>query len=84
MVSVTTLARLRQGDDAFKMGVCSIESCVLLQKKNKGREREDRKKTEKVKRSKYKRWTPKKKNPKQSTKRNKQKPSGDWVIIVSL
>lgn len=57
MVSVTTLARLRQGDDAFKMGVCSIESCVLLQEKNKGREREDGKKTEKVKRSKYKRWT---------------------------
>lgn len=83
MVSVTTLARLRQGDDAFKMGVCSIESCVLLQEKNKGREREDRKKTEKVKRSKYKRWTPKK-NPKQSTKRNKQKPSEDWVIIVIL
>lgn len=69
MVSVTTLARLRHGDDAFKMSVCSIESCVLLQEKNKGREREDRKKTEKVKRSKYKRWTPKKKKSKTKHKK---------------
>lgn len=84
MVSVTTLARLRQGDDAFKMGVCSIESCVLLQEKNKGREREDGKKTEKVKRSKYKRWThTHTQNPKQSTKRNKQKPSEDYSMKIT-
>lgn len=82
MVSVTTLARLRQGDDAFKMGVCSIECCVLLQEKNKGREREDGKKTEKVKRSKYKRWTHTQ-NPKQSTKRNKQKPSEDYSMKIT-
>lgn len=69
MVSVTTLARLRHGDDAFKMSVCSIESCVLLQEKNKGREREDGRKTEKVKRSKYKRWTPKKKKSKTKHKK---------------
>lgn len=79
MVSVTTLARLRQGDDAFKMGVCSIESCVLLQEKNKGREREDGKKTEKVKRSKYKRWTHT--HTKSKTKHKKKQAETQWGLF---
>lgn len=74
---INTLVQLRQGDNAFKMGVCSIKSCTLLQEKNREKGRKEKRWRRGREASTRDRHTHKK-NPKQNIQRNKQNPNENY------